>query len=159
MVLDLGDADGFAMRISEANRPRTQVIVVGQRWPVERRQFTLAHELAHLLAPGGPEKTAHQFAGALLLPISVVQERFPTADHMTMKAFVDLKEEYGLSLQAIASRCKDAGLIDEQRLTEHFRSFNNSASVFARASLEKFAESPARYDELKRKAWALGLID
>ncbi len=159
LVLDLGDADGFAMRISEHNRPRTQVIVVGRRWPIERRRFTLAHELAHLLAPDVSEKTAHQFAGALLLPLSIVRERFPSAGHMTIEALVGLKEEYGVSLQAIANRCKDAGLIDDERLAEHFKSFNRTGSISAKASLEKFSESPSRYNELRRKAWVLGLIE
>ncbi len=158
LLLDMGNGEGFAMRINEGNQPKTQVIVVGRRWPIERRRFTLAHELAHLLDPHVSEPMAHHFAGALLLPISVVRERFRDAADVTIQALIPLKEEYGVSLQAIAYRCKIAGLIDDERLGKLFKAFHNSDPAYGKASLEGFTEMPSRYKELRRKAYALGLV-
>jgi len=156
ILLDLGKGDGFAMRINESGRPRTQVIVVGRGWPIERRRFTLAHELAHLLAPNVSESIANHFAGALLLPADVVRARFPNSRDITVPAAIRLKEEYGVSLQAIAYRCKDVGLIDGARVAELFEAFNNSRPSYGQATLESFSEMPARYARLRRKARALG---
>jgi Zn-dependent peptidase ImmA (M78 family) len=159
LLVEMGDGDGFAMRISEGDRPKTQVIVVGQRWPMGRRRFTLAHELAHLLDPHVSETMADHFAGALLLPMEVVRGRFRNADEVTIQALIPLKEEYGISLQAIAYRCRIAGLIDDQQLVALFKTFRSSDPAYGKASLEDFTEMPRRYRELRRKALALGLIE
>ncbi|MEJ0050117.1 MAG: ImmA/IrrE family metallo-endopeptidase [Methylovirgula sp.] len=159
LLLDMGNGDGFAMRINEGDRPKTQVIVVGRRWPIERRRFTLAHELAHLLAPDISETSADHFAGAFLIPTDIVRRRFRNAADITIQALIPLKEEYGVSLQAIANRCRIAGLIDDKRLAELFRSFHNSDPAYGKASLEGFMEMPSRYKELRQKARALGLAE
>ncbi len=159
LLLDMGKGDGFAMRLNEGDQPKTQVIVVGWRWPIERRRFTLAHELAHLLAPDVSEAMANHFAGALLLPIGVVQARFRNADEVTIQALIPLKEEYGISLQAIAYQCRIAGLINDERLAALFEAFYNSDPGYGKANLEGFSETPSRYKELQRKARALGLIE
>lgn len=70
-----------------------------------------------------------------------------------------MKEEYGISLQAIGYRCRIAGLIDDKRLSEPFDSFRNSDPPYGEALIEGFTETPSRYKELRRKARALGLAE
>ena len=73
---DLPDRfDGMACDVKRSDgKPDTAVVVVSNRTNIERKRFTLAHELAHrvIRATGNPsidlEKAMNRFAGAFLVP-------------------------------------------------------------------------------------------
>jgi Zn-dependent peptidase ImmA (M78 family) len=106
------------------------VIVVGDHWPGDRQRFTLIHELGHLmihdrLATGlDEEKACNRFAGAFLLPGSAVRQEL--GEHRTsleLQELALLKDEFGLSMQAILYRAADLGIISPSYFQHCMRSF------------------------------------
>ena len=91
---------------------------------VERLRFTAAHELAHLLltipeidSEGKKptiEKRCDMFASFFLLPKSTYIEEMGSThrEEVTVEEMIDLKEQYGLSLQALIIEARDYGIID-----------------------------------------------
>ena len=66
--------NGLACHVRRNGKPVADAIVVSSRTNVERKRFTLAHELAHRIirSTGNPaiklEKAMNRFAGAFLIP-------------------------------------------------------------------------------------------
>lgn len=87
-----------------------------------RKRFTAAHELAHLalqLPEGLPkklkERLCDRFAGSFLLPASGLGEFGEKRSQITLGELKALKEDWGLSLQAIMRRFEDLGIIPSHR--------------------------------------------
>lgn len=106
---------------------------------VERRRFTLLHELAHLLFNINPdegahpvightyltsdtytlkaptvERLCHRFAGAMLVPRDIIYYRtgiYRTS--LTPTELVSIKNLYGMSLSAIVHRMHDLAVISD----------------------------------------------
>ena len=155
--LDIGRCDGLALHIDEDEEPKAQIILVAEGMPIERRRFTLAHELAHLLAPTISEDEADHFAGAFLLPAEALRNFLPRHERVTVKDFIALKEKYGVSLQAIIKRCKVIGLLNDEQV-KHFNKACDYARTLGDADLSQFSEVAVRFDELLQKARAKGLV-
>jgi Zn-dependent peptidase ImmA (M78 family) len=85
----------------------------------DRDRFTLAHELGHLVLHTfrprctDPEKEAHQFAGAFLLPYQRAAEEF--SGRLTLTSLAHKKAAWGVSIQALIMRAAAVGAIDEPR--------------------------------------------
>ena len=102
------------------------------RCKAERKRFTLAHELGHMVistAPGMDEKSkeaaAHRFAGAFLMPADVIRaEVGARRSSISLAELRALKVRFGVSLQALAYRCRDLGIIDKGAYSDLFRIFN-----------------------------------
>lgn len=88
-----------------------------------RKNFDLAHELAHVLLHHGVdataetlpklEKQANYFAGAFLLPRETfAREVVSTSIHY----FLRLKEHWRVSVQAMVYRCKELGLLNKSQV-------------------------------------------
>src|SRR5690606_2787439 len=98
------------------------IIVVSSRWPGCRQRFTLAHELGHLLLDGrlpptlDEERACNRFASAFLLPAVGAFEHLGHQRHgIDWKEIYLLKHEYGLSMAGILYRCKDLGILSEEK--------------------------------------------
>lgn len=84
-------------------RPDTDVVVVSSQTNVERRRFSLAHELAHrVIRDVNPdinlEKAMHRFAGAFLIPLEhLIAEAGKKREKITYHEIVWLKKKYGVS--------------------------------------------------------------
>lgn len=96
-----------------------------------RDLFNLAHELGHVLLHAGVEvnstnldrieKQANRFAGAFLLPrASFSREVLGTS----IGFFKTLKERWGVAIAAMAYRCKDLGVLNENQFSYLFRQMN-----------------------------------
>ncbi|MBW4329426.1 XRE family transcriptional regulator [Stakelama sp. CBK3Z-3] len=96
-----------------------------------RDLFNLAHELGHICLHAGVEvtsenldkieKQAHAFAGAFLLP----QETFSKEVLGTsLGYFISLKERWGVSIAAMAMRCKSLSIFSENQQSYLFRQMN-----------------------------------
>lgn len=89
----------------------------------DRDNFSLAHELAHLVmhrevrAPGTRtvEAQAHRFAGAFLGPEGALRPQLP-AD-LDWSRYLQLKRTWGLSMAALVRRAKDLEVIDDMTYT------------------------------------------
>lgn len=93
--------------------------------PGDRRRFTLAHELGHLLLHGGTpsshpdgpdprilESQANEFAGAFLLPRQLFLEDL-RGDALTLSTYVRLKPRWGVSIQAMIRRAHTLGRLSD----------------------------------------------
>ncbi|MCD6287143.1 MAG: ImmA/IrrE family metallo-endopeptidase [Anaerolineae bacterium] len=110
----------------------TPVIVVKQDIPGDRQRLNIAHELGHILLEIPPkwdhrqeESAAYRFAGALLMPASVViRELGQHRERLDPYELHLLRHAYGLSMQAIIRRAKDLGVISESVYVRVCREFS-----------------------------------
>jgi Zn-dependent peptidase ImmA (M78 family)/DNA-binding XRE family transcriptional regulator len=108
------------------------VIVLNRGYPIERKRFTALHELGHLLmhvkknlSPKEMEKLCHRFAGAMLMPKETfITELGEHRSSFSLPELIAIKENYGLSVQAIMARAKDLGVINDSTYIR-FRKFVN----------------------------------
>ncbi len=105
------DASGLRVKLNSAS-------------PLKRRRFTLAHEIAHLiLASGGPreahrshastvlERACDAVAAEVLMPFDRVRAVVPRK--ASVKTLLDLGNQFGVSLQAVAVRVHELGFWTE----------------------------------------------
>lgn len=123
--------DGLACeaRLS-GGRPNTHAIVVSSRANLERKRFSLAHELAHLAMPEAghpdiqPEKAMDRFAGAFLVPAEHLRrEAGEGRDRIPYLELRALKHLYGVSAAAMLMRLGQAGILTEAAVERAFRSY------------------------------------
>lgn len=86
-------------------------------------RMTIAHELGHLICDQNlsssprstdpAEKRAFQFAGALLLPETMMRHR--VNELMTLNSYLRVKADYGVSVGAIVIRARNLGIISADR--------------------------------------------
>lgn len=87
----------------------------------DRLRLTIAHELGHVLLhtrrslrdEGQREREANLFAGAFLVPRSVAEKSI--SETLTLHGFMRMKAQFGMSIQALIMRGRNAGLISQQR--------------------------------------------
>jgi len=94
------------------------VAVINDSFTIERKRFTVLHELGHLImnlqleSERKKEDACHRFAGAMLFPkdemIKTIGEK---RSNIAMGELVTIKEEYGISIQATMRRALDLGII------------------------------------------------
>ena len=99
----------------------------------------MAHELGHAVLhrrqrEGDIEAAANEFANELLLPRRVLIREWPR--NPTLLSLLPLKENWGLSLQALMEHGFRAGLIDESRRMSLYSSLVivNGRTVYVGAS-------------------------
>lgn len=86
-----------------------------------RQRFDVAHELGHLVMhsdaePGGKivEDQAHRFAAELLMPAQIMCDVLPKAmGAQSWKTLARLKEQWGVSLQALLYRARWLGCLSD----------------------------------------------
>ena len=149
-------------------KAKLPVIVVNQSDTLERRRFTLAHELAHRLiaepSPVDHEKTAMVFAGAFLMPHDhLVREVGKHRKAMGYRELVQLKRMYGVSATALLVRLEQVGVIRQSTLTYAFRTFargwrRGEPDPIERSNEEGTRELPRRFERLCYRALAERLI-
>lgn len=96
-----------------------------------RDLFNLAHELGHLLLHPDVEvssanldiieKQAHRFASAFLLPRDTFSREVLGS---SLAYFTSLKGRWGVSIVAMAYRCRDLGLLSDNQFSYLFRQMN-----------------------------------
>jgi len=118
---DNGAIDGVSLLVNGS----IPVIVLNRgtaqkRKPLDRIRFTAMHELGHLVLPlegyssKEKEKFCHYFAAAMLLPKDIVlNEVGASRTKVLIPELGGLKLQYGISIQAIAYRLRDLGVISE----------------------------------------------
>lgn len=101
------------------------VIAISDNQSWDRYRFTLWHEAAHLILHRGPgmadmtskevERDANRFASAVMMPRDRALEEFPRP--VTLRQLLPLKQRWGMSIQALVSRGREVGVIDEAQAT------------------------------------------
>ena len=118
--------DGLSTYVGEI-----PVVVLSKNFSIERKRFTALHELGHLVLNIGSEvdkeKLCHAFAGAMLLPADALEKRVgDKRSNIARGELVSLKEEFGISLQAIMKRAELKGIIDKNKAQQFWRSMSSN---------------------------------
>ncbi len=139
-------------------------IVVSKDFPADRRRFTAAHELGHVLCGfpdrEGAEALCHAFAGAFLLPRAALEKSFggTVRRKITLGDLTEIKLTYGISIQAIMHRAKDLGLVGARQ----FRLFREMVRARGWHETEPVEfvgmERATRFMRLVRSAVASGIM-
>ena len=162
--------NGLACRVKQAGKPVADAVVVSNRTNVERKRFTLAHELAHRLirSTGNPairvEKAMDRFAGAFLVPSRhLLEEVGQDRHHITYYEIIRLKHTYGVSAAAMLLRLGQVDVLEEDMVQHAFRTFARPWRKEEPEPIEHdqgFAafEKPRRFERLVWRAVGEGLI-
>ena len=167
LSLDLDDIDGLAARVRRRGRGAARVVVIrGNIWS-ERKRFTLAHELGHmvmrLVGDLDEEKAAHRFAGAFLMPADVLRaEVGANRSSIGIAELAALKRRFGVSIQALTYRCKELGIIDQKTFSALFKLFTDhgwrTAPFEEPERLDPAYEVPKRFERLCYRALAENIV-
>jgi len=112
-VRNVNNFDGLSASVGDLH-----IIVINMDLPADRIRFSTAHELAHILCkfPGDSkkEKYCHAFAGAFLLPKDILErELMKKREQITIWELNELKQLYGISIQAIIKRANMLGIVSD----------------------------------------------
>ena len=123
------------------------IVVISKDFTIERKRFTALHELGHLvlnIAKGADkERICHAFAGAMLLPDDVLEKHLgDKRKNIAIGELVSIKEEFGVSIQAIMMRAQLKGIIDKSKAERFWRSI---ASNKKEEGLGNFAGNEKSY--------------
>jgi Zn-dependent peptidase ImmA (M78 family) len=147
----------------EEDGEKIPVIIVNtfQDKEVTRKRFTIIHELGHLvlmfhdqIGKELREQMCHYFASAMLLvDDALITYIGKDRTSLSLKELIDIKETYGISIQAIIYRAKNVGLINEAtkwKWLDIYNSWYDSKKDFG--TYEKTEEKPRRFESLIAKA-------
>lgn len=137
------------------------VIVVNKNSEIVRKRLTVVHELGHLLlefdnATEGStiEKYCNSFAGAFLLPaVSLKHFLGSSRKNISINELVEIKEYFGISVQAIAYRLVNAG-IKQEAFIKNFFIFMNKEGLRDEKKFGVYIgeEQSRRFERLINKA-------
>ena len=159
--------DGLTARVRRTRGDALPVIVVNSTHWVERQRFTTAHELGHMVLSvvgrkGDGEKTAHRFAGAFLMPAEALwSEIGKRRTSVGWRELFELKQLFGVSVQALTYRCKDLGIFSQAlfgRLFDEYKRLGWRDPPHEEPLASREGEKPRRFKRLCLRALAEGAI-
>lgn len=161
---DSGDKfDGLATYVNDI----FPVIVINKNFPVERKRFSLLHELGHLLLNISPdcllkdEDVCHKFASEFLLPRKTILEEFGgKRQHISISELQSIQDKYGISIKAIVYKLKDVGIINEKQHSEFYKRIRFNRSLEKEIDQSRFPtpENSDRFERLVYRALSQELI-
>ena len=161
LAIDLATIDGLTARVRRPGADAASVVVVNRKTRGERQRFTLAHELGHMVLRVAPrvdaEKAAHRFAGALLMPAETLRAEVGARRRsMGWSELFALKQLFGVSVQALALRCRELGIFDKTLFERLYRDFSRLGwrSPPYREPHPRSGEKPRRFERLCLRALA-----
>ncbi len=170
LSIELQDIDGLTARVRRASGDSLPVIVVKASAWAERKRFTLAHELGHIVMDTNSlsddkarERAAHRFAGAFLMPAEALWgEIGKRRSSISLGELSHLKAKFGASIQAITYRCHELEIINDHLKRQLFKTFSNqgwrSPPYKEPGSLPPEMETPHRMERLCFRALAEGVL-
>jgi Zn-dependent peptidase ImmA (M78 family)/transcriptional regulator with XRE-family HTH domain len=127
-LVDVESTKGFDGLSGRINNEIPLIITIGHN-SVDRKRMSIAHELGHLILKPiniDEEKAAFRFAAAFLAPSDCIKSKLGVKrKNIDIRELLLLKEEYGISIQALIRRCYDLKIITEyeyKRLNIYMRS-------------------------------------
>lgn len=163
-VLEIDEEDGFdGLSGWVDSRP---FIVLNSLSPADRKRLTALHEYAHLslkfdsiFSDGEKERLCHSFGSAFLLPYdALIKEIGEKRSHISFYELINIKKQYGISMQAIMFRARAYGIISEHIYEAFSREI--SARGFRKNEPEKYpiGEYPTRFNQLLHRAISEELV-
>ncbi len=145
---------------------RHPITVISTAVDADRRRFTLAHELGHLVMDTSAvtdekhsEHLAHRFAAALLVPADCARRELGTRrTSLSWDELGILKRRYGLSMSAWIMRARDLNIITARHAKTLFQEMS-ARGWRTREPVRIIAdETPLRLDQMAHRAVEEGLI-
>ncbi|MFO0258327.1 MAG: helix-turn-helix domain-containing protein, partial [Pseudanabaena sp.] len=161
---------GFTCLVQGSSIKNLPVIVVNERFSLERRRLTLAHELGHrlidpeYLSPKEVESASNRFAGAFKAPKSHLKNEVGSLRHsIGYRELIYLKQMYRISGAALLVRLKNIGIISDANLTYAFQTVARTWRSTEPEPLETeeqrgSQEKPCRFERLCYRALSEDLI-
>ena len=163
---------GLTCLVQREKRFEVPVIVVNRKSNLERRRFTLAHELAHRVIETRRnnesllEKLCNRFAGAFLVPRNhLVKEVGEVRNSFSFQEICDLKHSYRVSALSLLIRFEQVGIIEKHDLNYAFRTFAKGWRTKEPEPIEEpsldiqnLQEKPIRFERLVFRALAEDMI-
>jgi Zn-dependent peptidase ImmA (M78 family) len=162
-IIELYDVDDRFDGLAAYANDEFPIIVVNGNFPVERKRFTLLHELGHLLLPLAekPQKEqeyfCNKFASEFLLPKDNIIEEFGgKRDKITLTELIAIQKKYGISIPAIIYGLVNAKIISEFRQKQFYIRINSNQDLKNKVNLSRFKtpEKSNRYVRLVYRALA-----
>jgi Zn-dependent peptidase ImmA (M78 family) len=166
-VVELFDVEDTFDGVATFVNNKFPVIVVNGNFPLERKRFTLMHELGHLLLKlptediKEVERYCNLFAAEFLFPTKLVIKEFGIKrDYISLNEYIEVQKKYGVSINAIIYRLADAGIISEFMKTNFFIKLNSVPGLKDIVNQERFPtpEKSNRYEQLVYRALSQEII-
>jgi Zn-dependent peptidase ImmA (M78 family) len=167
LSVELSDIDGLTARVRRKRGEPMPVIAIKMNTWSERKRFTLAHELGHMVMDVrlgvDSEKAAHRFAGAFLMPAEALwREIGKRRKTISLGELLRLKEIFRASFQAITYRCLDLGIISGAAFRQLYQLFKDhgwrSPPYKEPGAIPAEVEQPRRMERLCFRALSEALI-
>lgn len=163
-VIELKADNGFDGLSGWANS-QIPVIVLNQEFTLERKRFTALHELGHLvltfeetLSGKERESLCHRFAGAMLIPRETFFREFgKKRSNISIAELIPLREEYGISIQALMRRAYDLRVVSHPTYLQFCRQISPNRME---EGLGRYVgkEHSDRFEQLVYRAASEGII-
>lgn len=167
-VLELDSSESFDGFSTWVNGKDIPLIVLNKSKledSLDRKRFTALHELAHLLLDANhhpekeKEKFCHAFAAAMLIPKeTMVKELGGKRSKLSFQELSAIKQQYGISMQALVYRAKDLQLISENYLKQFYITFNQLVYGSSEPVSYEGVEHSNRFSQLLFRALAENFI-
>lgn len=160
---ETGSFDGLATIIDG----KYHIIVIAKAMPIERKRFTLLHELGHLLLPIGSfeekqqEKFCNVFASEMLLSESnVINEFGKSRSRISSEELKNIQEKYGISISAIVYKLGETRIMSQERVKKFYQRLNSEPNLKQDVELTRYEglEHSNRYENLVYRAVSEELI-
>ena len=116
---------GLTCLVERPGKLDVPAVVVNEAYNLERRRFTLLHELGHRLMRvegADEERAAHRFASAFLMPAEHLTTLVGERRHsFGFAELVATKHLYGVAATALLIRFRDLGIISAEQYTALFQ--------------------------------------
>ena len=159
-IEDVGKFDGLSGWLND----KTPISIMNTGVSIDRRRFSLAHELGHLLMNTETihaESIANRFAGAFLVPKDIAyHELGRKRSSISLHELGNLKKRYGLSIAGWIFRAKNLGIISEDYATQLWQDLNRLGWKQSEPSDYAYTadETPTILEQMCYRAISEGLI-
>ena len=160
----LKEFDGLSSMIDN----KYPVVVVNKSFSIERKRFTLLHELGHLLMnipinneKKQVEKFCDRFAGSMLIPSDILLKEFGRKrSNLTINELESFQEEYGISIPALIFRLVHHGIISQSQFDSFFFKYRSNEKFKGVCDTLRYngEESSDRFQRLVYRALAEEII-
>lgn len=158
-----GNFDGLATIIDN----KYHVIVINKNMQIERKRFTLLHDLAHLLLPISSlevkqqEKYCNAFASEMLLSEqNAKNELGENRSRISFEEFKKVQEKYGISISAVVYKLGTYGMMSQDRVKKFYMNLNFDKNLKILVEQTRFdgVERSNKYENLVYRAVSEELI-
>lgn len=162
-IVEIDDIDNKFDGLATYADNKYPIIVLNTTFPVERKRFSLLHELGHLLlniskdSELKEEKLCDKFASEFLIPKDTLLKEFGgKRKHITFSELISIQEKYGVSIKAIIYKLNDIGIVTDSQNTSFYNKIKFNRSLEKEIDQSRFStpECSNRYNRLVYQALA-----